>query len=112
MKKTCIICPVGCELEIEKNGDEIVVSGNSCIRGIEYGKSEMIAPKRVVTALIRGKNQICSVKTDKAILRDKIEQLLDFLNNLPQKSYNIGDVAFEQPIGIDCNIVVTGIQNI
>ena len=28
MKTTCIMCPVGCELTIEKVGDEIKVTGN------------------------------------------------------------------------------------
>ena len=30
---TCIMCPVGCTLNVKKEGDKIVVSGNGCIRG-------------------------------------------------------------------------------
>ena len=111
MKKTCIICPVGCELEITKQGDEYIVTGNNCLRGSEYGKSEMIAPKRVVTAIIYGQNQICSVKTDKPVDKDKINELLCFLNNAPKQTYKIGDVVFKNPLNLDCNVIITGTES-
>lgn len=112
MKTTCIICPVGCELEINEKDGKLVVSGNNCLRGEHYGKSEMTEPKRVITAVIRGENQICSVKTDKPILKNKINELLLFLNSAPQKNYKIGDIVFKNPLGFDCNVIVTGTEKI
>lgn len=108
MEKTCIICPVGCTLEITKNGDEIIVRGNNCPRGIAYGKSEIQNPMRVVTALVKGNNCICSVKTSKAIPKQKINDLLKFLNTLPQDDYEIGQIICKNPLDIDCEIVITG----
>ena len=37
MKTVCIMCPMGCELTIEKVKGEIKVSGNTCLRGETYG---------------------------------------------------------------------------
>jgi len=110
MEKTCIICPVGCTLNISKCGDEIVVSGNGCPRGIAYAKSEVTNPKRVVTALVRAKNGICSVKTSNAVPKQKINDLLHFLNTLPQDEYKVGQVLSKKPLDLDCDIVVTGIS--
>lgn len=110
MEKTCIICPVGCTLNIKKNGDEIVVTGNSCPRGIAYGKNEVTNPKRVVTALVKGKNGICSVKTSNAVEKEKINDLLHFLNTLPKDEYKVGQTISKNPLGLDCDIIVTGIN--
>ena len=32
----CIVCPNGCTLNVEKNGEEITVTGNKCKRGEEF----------------------------------------------------------------------------
>ena len=44
---TCIICPIGCQLTVEKTDDEIKVSGNTCPRGEKYAKD--IAPLPIKT---------------------------------------------------------------
>ena len=45
----CIVCPRGCHLVVG-DGPDFPVSGNNCPRGEAYGRSEVTAPKRVVTA--------------------------------------------------------------
>lgn len=50
---TCITCPIGCELSVERAGGELVVGGNKCARGAAYAREELLAPKRVVTATAR-----------------------------------------------------------
>lgn len=44
MKTICIMCPMGCPLEIENNNGQIKVSGNTCKRGEIYGAQEFTAP--------------------------------------------------------------------
>ena len=112
MKTTCIICPMGCELEINEKDGSFFVSGNNCMRGEVYGKSEMTKPVRVVTSVIYGENQIVSVKTDKPIDKNKIQDLLNLLNQAPKKLYQVGDIVFENPLGLDCNVVVTNVEDI
>ena len=43
---TCIGCPRGCTLKIERDGDGWSVTGNTCPRGREFAVSEMTAPRR------------------------------------------------------------------
>ena len=39
----CIMCPKGCRLTVD---DDLNVSGNSCVRGVTYGKQEVTDPRR------------------------------------------------------------------
>lgn len=45
---TCIGCPRGCTLKIERDGDGWSVTGNTCPRGREFAISEMTDRKSVV----------------------------------------------------------------
>lgn len=47
---TCIICPVGCRMTVERVDDGVQISGNRCKRGAEYAQEEFRDPRRVVTA--------------------------------------------------------------
>ena len=50
---TCIICPIGCSLEIEESSpDNFSINGSSCPRGEIYAQEEIRSPKRIVTATI------------------------------------------------------------
>ena len=43
---TCILCPVGCELEVDRAGDDLEVRGNQCDKGIGFADEEILHPKR------------------------------------------------------------------
>ncbi len=107
LKTTCIICPVGCDLTIKKDGEKITVTGNACSRGITYGTSEITEPKRIVTSLIVGDKQICSVKTTKPIDKAKIFEVIKLLKKAPKKKYSQGEIVFKNIFGSD--IIVTGV---
>jgi len=46
---TCIVCPIGCRMSVERTGATIEVSGNRCKRGAAYAEEEFRDPRRVVT---------------------------------------------------------------
>ena len=80
---TCIVCPIGCGIEIE-SGDEnnLMITGNKCQRGAVYAQEEIRSPKRVVTATASLNEVNCSVrrvpvKTSVPCLREKIPELLN-----------------------------------
>ena len=79
----CIACPVGCHLTVSTTEDgTVMVEGNRCQRGVEYGREELLAPKRVVTATLavsNGKSPRVPVKTDAPLLKDLIPGLLDLV---------------------------------
>jgi CxxC motif-containing protein len=81
---TCIACPIGCQMTISvaDQSEAVSVSGNRCARGEIYGREEVLAPKRVVTAtvpLLRGDLPRLSVRTDQALQKELIPGLLSQL---------------------------------
>lgn len=53
-KLICIACPRGCALTvtIDDARNIIEVSGNSCPKGISYGKQEVLCPMRTLTTTV------------------------------------------------------------
>ena len=105
---TCIVCPIGCGMEVEIiNGEVISVTGNTCPRGEKYAVSECTNPERMVTTTIRTENgMVLPVKTDRPIPKDKVFECMNIINNhvckLPVK---VKDVIIENVFG--ANIIAT-----
>ncbi len=106
---TCIECPVGCLVTVERQGDKIVsVTGNSCPRGKAYAKNEVICPRRIITSTVRLEDgRMLPVKTDRGVKKSEIFQVMEKINGLcvplPVK---IGDVLYAQ-IAEGCDLVAT-----
>ena len=106
---TCIICPVGCSLEVTiSNGEVISVTGNTCPRGKVYANDECTNPKRVVTTTVMCDNgKVLPVKTDTSIPKDKVFECMNIINSticsLPVK---VGDIIIEDVFG--SNVVAAG----
>lgn len=110
MKTICIMCPIGCELEITKKDQTIEVSGNLCPRGKQYGTDEATCPKRIVTSIVKcSKDLYCSVKTTCPVEKGKIEEVLHEIAIIPPKNYKFGEILIKNVAGTDADIVVTGV---
>ena len=114
MKKEiiCISCPIGCHLSVEINGpDEITVANNQCKRGEIYGKEECVAPKRIVTAVVKTtsvQNPYVPVKIDRPILKKEIFMLLQELYSLELEApVRRGDVIIENYKKTGVRVVAT-----
>lgn len=103
----CITCPKGCHLKIDET--TLVVTGNSCEKGAEYGKNEVTNPVRVLTSIVKmADNRVCSVKTDKAIPKGKIFEIMDALKEIRLSApVHIGDVVVENVCGTGANWIAT-----
>ena len=56
MKKifTCIICPNGCEIEVELDNDTIAkIEGATCKKGKEYVNQEITNPRRNIATSVK-----------------------------------------------------------
>ena len=106
-KLTCIMCPVGCSLEVENVGEKIVVTGNGCIRGERYGISEVTNPTRIITALVKAKSGICSVKSTNLIPKDKIFDVLHEIEKLAPEKVELGEILIKNVLNLGADIVVT-----
>jgi CxxC motif-containing protein len=52
-KFVCVGCPIGCPLELQHEGDEIIeVEGNDCKRGAKYAKQEFSDPRRSLSTTV------------------------------------------------------------
>lgn len=111
MNTICIMCPMGCLLSIEEVNKEIVVSGNSCLRGVDYGQTEYKNPMRIITTVIKLDKGTASVKTTKPIPKNKIFDCQKEISKLKPENVKIGDILIKNILGFDSDIVVTGVFN-
>jgi CxxC motif-containing protein len=115
----CIVCPRGCGLEVEVlagTGPDAgpgvaAVRGNSCKRGEEYARREVVDPRRTLTSTVRARGSArrrLSVKTSGAIplgaLRDAARALDGIVVSPPVAC---GDVVLRDLLGLGVDIVAT-----
>ena len=99
---TCIVCPVGCNIEVEITDGQVTdVKGNTCPRGKAYAESECITPMRTITTTVRCKNgEILPVKTDAPIPKEKIFEAMKIVNkSCPVLPISVGDVIVKVVFG-------------
>lgn len=105
----CTVCPRGCRLTVD--GETLEVSGNFCERGAVYGKNEVTAPKRTVTGsvnIVGGIHSRLAVRTDKAVPREKMMEIMDALHSFTAFSpIKRGDVLIKNVCGTDADIVAS-----
>ena len=108
---TCIVCPIGCDLCINKTDKGYEVSGNKGPRGEKYAVEEMTAPQRTITSTVRitgSKLPVIPVKTSSAIPKEKIFDIMRLLEKVNVKSpVNIGAFILKNVLGTGVNIIAT-----
>ena len=120
---TCIVCPIGCSLDVDNSSSAAVnseenlsVTGNRCTRGITYALEEIRAPKRVVTATVQlaedanteSSVRRVPVKTSSPCLRDKIPALLeDIYRKKVSIPVKVGDIIIADWNGEGIDVVAT-----
>ena len=109
MNTTCIMCPIGCALDVRKEGEKVFVSGNGCMRGEKYGVSEFTCPKRVVTTLIKGeRGGVVSVKTKEPIPKSLVPEALKQAAAFRLKCrVHAGDAVIENVAGTEVPFLAT-----
>lgn len=73
---TCILCPNGCEIEVDYEGTELIhFEGNRCARGREYVAGELACPMRSIASSVLvegGELPLVSVRLTRPIPRSRI----------------------------------------
>lgn len=83
MKKliTCVVCPFGCQIQVEGEGDQIIsVTNNRCRRGLEYAVHEFVRPVRTLTSSVaveHGERSVCAVRTEQPVPKSKIWECME-----------------------------------
>ncbi len=108
---TCIQCPLGCALTVTVDGDELTVKGNTCPRGAEYGRKEILHPSRTVTSTVAaegGEIPRLSVKTRTDIPKEKIFDVMEVIRKTKVKApVSLGDVIIENVCGTGVDVIAT-----
>lgn len=109
---TCIGCPMGCSITVTLKGGTVVsVVGNTCKRGEDYARNEVTHPTRMVTTTVRvagGSAPVVSVKTARAIPKEKIFAVMDALRPVTVHApVSMGDVVLEDAAGTGVPVVAT-----
>ena len=94
----CVTCPMGCTLQVTHENETVLnVDGNTCRRGIEYVKSELTDPRRMVATTVRvkgGLHPLVPVYTAEPFPKPRIFELLDALREVEVEA----PVAIEQAV--------------
>lgn len=106
----CIVCPKGCHLKVDEENN-YAVTGNTCEKGVDYGKKELINPTRVITSTVKlnAKFQVrLPVKTSKDIPKGRIKEAMALLNDITVDApVKIGDVIVRDILGLGADFVAT-----
>ncbi|MDF2820982.1 MAG: hypothetical protein K0R15_1423 [Clostridiales bacterium] len=108
----CIGCPLGCMMNVAiEKGQVIKISGNSCQKGEQYAKKEVINPTRIITSTVIVKNgelPMVSVKTSEDIPKDKIKDCMKELKGIiVEAPICIGDIIVRNVLGTNVNVIAT-----
>ena len=103
-KITCIVCPRGCEIQIDDNSN---ISGNGCQRGSEYAVSEITNPVRVVTSTVSCSDGTrCPVRTSGPVPKDRMLDVMREIHKIQlDKKIKMGDTIFENICSLDVALI-------
>ena len=108
----CIICPNGCDLEVEYEGEKLLsCTGNSCPRGLGYAESMITDPVRSVTSSVPvsgGAMPLVSVRTSKPVPKRLIFGVMDEIRKVRAEApVTAGQVIISGVLGTDADIIAT-----
>ena len=109
---TCVICPIGCEIDVELQGSDVVsMMGNKCNKGKEFVLEELEEPVRILTTTIRingAKWAMLPVRTDKPIPKRLLFTVIKELASIElQAPVKMTDTIVRDIAGTGANIVAT-----
>lgn len=108
---TCILCPNGCSLTIEKVGKEYEVQGNKCPKGREFAISEIEDPRRSICSTIKTtfkKVPRLPVKTNGEVsLQDIFNVMTEINSKFIDKPVHVGEIVIENVAGTGVNVIAT-----
>ncbi len=111
MEIICVACPKGCRLEVQRDGEEILVTRQGCKRGVEYAINEVRDPRRMVASTVRiehASHPLLPVYTEQPVPVGKIDDLLALLRGViltaPVKE---GQVVIADAVGTGINVLAS-----
>ena len=109
---TCVLCPIGCELEIERAaGDGLEVRGNTCDKGLDFAAEEVLRPMRNLATsvpLMGTTSRMVSVRLSAPVPRDMIFPILAEIAKLrPEPPVRRGQVLINNVLETGVDVIAT-----
>ncbi|RPJ00655.1 MAG: DUF1667 domain-containing protein [Candidatus Aminicenantes bacterium] len=109
---TCVLCPVGCELEVAKDAaGEIQVQGNQCDKGLPFAVEEVLRPRRnlATSVPLRGTAaRMVSVRLTRPVPREMLFPILEEIAKLrPEAPVRRGQVLIADVLGTGADVIAT-----
>lgn len=109
INKKCKVCPIGCQLKISIDYEEISVEGNKCNRGKEYAINEILHPSRILTSRVLLRNGPMSrlpVKTNGIIPSALVDDCMELIKITEVSApVNKGDIIIENILNTGVNLI-------
>lgn len=109
---TCIICPMGCQLEVTKlstAAPAYSVTGNACKRGEAYAYKELTNPERTLTCTVQvsgGASRLVPAKSKTEVPRDMQLECMEVIKRLCVPApVRAGDVLCEDILNTGADII-------
>jgi len=108
----CVVCPVGCEIDVVHEGGKIIsMEGNKCEKSEEFVRQELIEPMRIFTTTVRIEGSrwpVIPVRTDKSVPKRLFPRIMRQLRRVELRApVNILDVVVRDVLRTGANIVAT-----
>ncbi len=111
METICILCPKGCEVQLEVDGERVSVSGNACPKGADFAEQEWRHPKRTLcTTVMTDSDHLprLPVKTSGQIPKESLFEVMGVVNavrvHLP---VSVGTCIVPNVLGLGVDIIAT-----
>jgi len=108
---TCLLCPIGCELVVEREGDGVRVQGQECDKGLDFAAEEILRPKRNLAAsvpLAGTEDRMVSVRLSDRVPREMLFPILKEIAALrPAAPVRRGDVLIKNVLGTGADVIST-----
>jgi len=108
----CVVCPIGCEIDVVHDGDKIVsLEGNKCEKAEEFVRQELIEPMRILTTTVRlggARLPVIPVRTDKPVPKRLFPRIMKQLRTIElQAPVNMLDVVVNDVLRTGANVIAT-----
>jgi len=100
---TCIVCPRGCRMVADIQGETVTVTGHSCSRGEQHAVAEILHPVRSLTSIVRVSNRrdtMVSVKSANPVPKEEMFAIMERIHAAAVEApIQIGDVILDNVCG-------------
>lgn len=107
----CIVCPRGCTMKLEGEGESLCVSGNFCKRGAAFAVSEETEPKRTICTTVKTsfpEVPVLPVRVSEEIPKDKIFEVMAEINKVTvTEKISAGEAVIKNVLGLSADVIAT-----